>query len=107
MLLQTLSAGTGADATVLSETPWHDSSSASGGDYRSRLQQYLGGFYETDDTTLQPKKELLGGETLRVPDSVRLLDDAGAVIATYSVADLSRDTGMTLAPPTQEADEGT
>lgn len=107
MLMQTLRAGTGADATVLSETPWHDSSSASGGDYRSRLQQYLGGFFESDERTLQPKKELLGGATLMVPDAVRLLDDAGQVIETYSVTDLARDTGLVLAPPVQDIDEGT
>ncbi len=107
MLLQTLRSGTGADATVLSENPWHDSSSASGGDYRSRLQQYLGGFYDSDAKTLQPKKELLGGATLRVPDAVRLLDDAGAVVASYSLADLSRDTGLAVAPPVQDIDEGT
>ena len=107
MLLQTLRSGPGAEATVLSETPWHDTSSASGGDYRSRLQQYLGGFFESDGKTLQPKKEILGGATQAVPDAVRVLDDAGAVAAAYSLADLARDTGLTVAPPVQDVDEGT
>ena len=107
MLLQTLRSGTGSDATVLSETPWHDDSSASGGDYKSRLQQYLGGFFESDDRTLPPKKELLGGGTLMVPDAVRLLDDAGTMVASYTVSDLARDTGLVIAPPVEGPGEGT
>ncbi len=107
MLLQTLRSGASAEATVLSQTPWHDDSSASGGDHRSRLQQYLGGFFETDERTLQPKKEMLGGDTLLVPDAVRLLDDAGAVVETYTLADLARDTGLAVAPPVQSPREGT
>lgn len=107
MLLQTLRSGVGSDATVLSETPWHDDASASGGDYRSRLQQYLGGFFEADDTTLQPKKELLGGATLLVPDAVRIVDNAGATVASYTVDDLARDTKLIIAPPVQSPGEGT
>lgn len=107
MLLQTLRSGVGTDATVLSETPWHDDTSASGGDYRSRLQQFLGGFFESDDRTLQPKEEFLGGATQLVPDAVRLMDDAGAVVASYTVDDLARDTGLTVAPPVRGPGEGT
>ena len=107
MLLQTLRSAPGAEVTVLSETPWHDDASASGGSYRSRLQQYLGGFFEADERTLQPKKEILGGDTLLVPDAVRVLDDAGAVVESYTLGDLARDTGLAIAPPVESPGEGT
>lgn len=106
MLLQSLSSGPGQSPTVVNETPWHDAAS-NHETYIERLRQYLGGFFETDDKTLQPKKELLAGDSKTIPDAVRLLDDDGKVLASYDVADLQRDTGLRLTAPTQDENEGT
>ena len=101
MRLQTLQAGAGREPIVLTETPWHDDASAVGGAYRERLKQFLGGYFEADDKGMQPKAELLGGDHNPVPDAVRLVDDAGKVLETYTYQDLERDTGMTITMPTQ------
>ncbi len=106
MLLQTLRVRPGQSPTVVSETPWHDAAS-NHETYIERLRQYLGGFFETDDTTLQPKKELIGDGTKPIPDAVRVVDDGGQVLASYDVADLQRDTGLRLTAPTVDEGEGT
>ena len=93
MLLQTLFIQQTGQPAVLSETPWHDAASNQEA-YRDRLRQYLGGFFEQDGSTMQPKAELMIGDAKQIPNAVRLLDDAGAVLDTYRVEDLERDTGM-------------
>ena len=102
MRLQTLQAGSVGEPTVLAETPWHDDASAVGGAHRERLKQYLAGFFEADGTTMQAKPELLGDGKNPVPDAVRLVDDAGAVLETYDFRDLQRDTGLTIVPSSSD-----
>lgn len=93
MLLQTLLVQPAGEPAVLSETPWHDASSNQE-TYRDRLRQYLGGFFERDGSTMQPKAELMIGDAQQIPNAVRLLDDAGAVVDIYHIEDLERDTGI-------------
>ena len=103
MRLQTLQNGSGGEVKILSETPWHDEASAVGGAYRERLKQYLGGFFERDETGMQPKAELLGDGKLQVPDAVRVVDDGGTVIESYSYKDLIADMGLPIGMPSAEA----
>ena len=101
MLLQELRATAGGEPTVLAETPWHDEAS-NAGSYRSRLQQFLGGFYEQDGATLQPKPERVDAGSSTVPDAVRLVDDGGRTIESYTLADLLKDTGLGVTTPQRE-----
>jgi hypothetical protein len=98
MRLQTLKIAAGDEPKVLSETPWHDNSSL-GGAYRDRLKQYLGGFFERDESGIQPKPELTNNPDKPIPDAIRLLDDHGVVLETYSLRELRQEMGHTITHP--------
>lgn len=81
---------------VLPDRDWVASKDA---DYAECCKDALLGFYDVADGSFWPKKAYWGEHGPKAPEVVRIINDLGAVVASYSIKDFIRDTGRHLQNP--------